>query len=121
MKWFLIISLLAIPVAIREIWLRYLAVMALKRVRNEGKLSRAAFAIGLTLFIPAYVLDILGNLIICTVLFLDLPRETLITGRIQRYVDGPDGWRRRMAVWFAVHLLNPFDDGHIDGVEARND
>ena len=30
MKWFLIISLLAIPVAIREIWLRYLAVMALK-------------------------------------------------------------------------------------------
>lgn len=121
MKWFLIILLLVIPVAIREIWLRYLAVMALKRARNEGKLSRAAFAIGLTLFIPAYVLDILGNLIICTVLFLDWPRETLITGRIQRYVDGPDGWRRRMAVWFAVHLLNPFDDGHIDGVEARND
>lgn len=41
MKWFLIISLLAIPVAIREIWLRYLAVMALKRARNDGKLSRA--------------------------------------------------------------------------------
>lgn len=116
MSWTLytIIALLAIPVAIREIWLRYLAVMALKRARDEGKLSRPAFVFGLTLFVPAYLLDIIGNITVCTVLFLDLPREALITSRIKRYVSGPDGWRKSMAVWFAVHLLNPFDEGHVE-------
>ena len=39
----------------------------------------------------------------------------LITGRLQRYEDGPDGWRRRWAWAFADDMLNPFDqpEGHI--------
>ena len=113
MKWYWFLLPLIIPFGIREIWLRYLAIMALKRAKDEGKLSKAAFSFGVTLLVPAYLMDVLGNITICTVLFLDLPREALITSRVQRYVDGKDGWRRNLAIWFARHLLNPFDADHI--------
>lgn len=91
-----------------EVWTRYLAIMALYRVERLGDLPAVSRRLGLLLLGYGYLIDFLGNLLL-TVLFLDLPRELLMTHRLQRYVDGPNGWRRRFALWVAVDMLDPFD------------
>lgn len=95
-----------------EVWTRYLAIMSLYRAERAGTLPKSSRIAGMPLLAYGYFIDFVGNMLVC-ILFLDLPRELLITSRLQRYVDGPDGRRRRMAIWFAEHLLDPFDPkGH---------
>lgn len=91
-----------------EVWTRYLAIMALYRAERAGKLTKWARIFGAPLLAYGYLIDFLGNMLVCA-LFFDIPRELLITSRLQRYVDKPDGRRRRMAIWFAEQLLDPFD------------
>lgn len=91
-----------------EVWTRYLAIMALYRLERAGKLGAVAYRFALPLLYYGYLVDFLGNMLV-TALFLDLPRELLITSRLQRYADGRDGWRRRLGLWFATNLLDPFD------------
>lgn len=89
-------------------WVLYLAIMALDTARRKDKLPVVAYRLALPLLCLGYLVDFLSNMVI-TVLFLDFPREVLVTSRLQRYADGPDGWRRRLGLWFARNLLNPFD------------
>lgn len=91
-----------------EVWTRYLAIMSLYRAERAGKLSKWARIFGMPLLAYGYLIDFLGNMLV-SILFLDLPHELLITSRLQRYVDWPDGRRRRMAIWFAEQLLDDFD------------
>jgi hypothetical protein len=99
------------------LWVLYVFVMALKRVRESGRLSKTAMAWGLAAAIPAYILDVAVNLTIGTVLFLDFPREATLSARLSRYYS-PEGtdWRCKFAGWLASTLLDPFDpDGkHVD-------
>lgn len=105
---YLILALAGAALFLFEVWTRYLAIMALYRLEREGKLGRVAQRFGTPLLMYGYLVDFLGNLLV-SILFLDLPREPLITSRLQRYADGPDGWRRRLGLWFAENLLDPFD------------
>lgn len=89
-------------------WVLYLAIMSLYRAERMGTLTPAARRLGWPLLAFGYLVDFVSNMAV-TVLFLDLPREPLVTGRLQRYADGPDCWRRRLGLWFARNLLNPFD------------
>lgn len=58
-------------------------------------------------------IDFIANVTIVSVLFWDIPREYLITKRLQRYKLLPDGHRKQVAEWVCEHMLNPFDtDGH---------
>jgi hypothetical protein len=90
-------------------WIFYLAVMNLARAKNAGKLTRVAYVLGIPLLVFGLVLDALLDWTVCTVLFFDLPEETLTTKRLKRYASGPDGWRKTLAYWFARHLLDVFD------------
>lgn len=89
------------------IWILFLAVMNLQRARDAGTLSPVALTFGKIILAVGLILDCLGNFAVLTVLFLEIPNEFLITPRIQRHVNG-DGWRKKLAVWFAVNLLNGF-------------
>lgn len=93
------------------LWLFYLAVMNLKRARDDGTISRVALWLGYPILVVGLLLDWLVNVLIFTVLFLDAPGEPyeLVTGRLKRHAYGPEGWRRKFARWFADHLLDPFD------------
>lgn len=97
------------------LWVFYVAVMHLKKVRDTVGLTPASKVFGYPTLFVGLVLDCLINITVCTVLFLDLPRETLVTARLQRYVRG-DGWRKKAALWFGVELLNDFDPSgnHLD-------
>lgn len=89
-------------------WSLYLAVMHLKTARNSGKLTTAAKVMGYPWLVVGYVIDVLFNAVIGSVIFFELPRELLFTSRVSRLNDS-DGWRGRLARWVCTQLLDPFD------------
>lgn len=90
-------------------WLFYLAVMNLKRAKDAGTISRAALFLGYPVLFIGLLFDLAVNVTVCSVLFLDLPRETLMTARLKRYNETDTGWRKQLALWFAYNLLDVFD------------
>ncbi len=89
-------------------WIFYLAVMNLKRAKDAGKLTMPAMVMGYPVLFVGLALDCLLNLTVCTILFLELPREGLVTARLKRLVAST-GWRAVLARWFAASLLDAFD------------
>lgn len=92
------------------LWVFYLAAMNLLRVHRAGKLGRVAFALGVMVMAIGYALDVLANLVVFTVLLLELPRwgEWTVTARLQRHHADPT-WRGKVAQWFETELLGQFD------------
>jgi hypothetical protein len=90
-------------------WLFYLAAMNL--LRHKDAMHPVAKLHAYALVAVGVVLDALLNAIVATVLFLDPPRDALLTGRLRRYINDPKErpWRRRVAKWVCVHLLDQFD------------
>ena len=103
-------SLLALYI----LWPFYLAVMSLKGARDAGRLSKYARTLAMPILFIGAALDAFANIVIMTVILLELPREWLVTPRLKRHIKG-EGYRRRIAAWMAEHLLDPFDpdDRHI--------
>lgn len=103
--------------AMYALWLFYLAIMNLKRAKDAGTMTKAALVFALPIAIVGYILDVVVNVTIGTVLFLDLPREVTLSSRMSRlYEPGSTAWRSRLAEWFARNLLNTYDPSgqHID-------
>lgn len=90
-------------------WLLYQAVMNLQRARDNGTLPKTAYYLGLPILYVGLLWDFIGNVTVVSVIFLELPKELLITSRLERHAFGPDGWRKNLARWFAANLLDPFD------------
>lgn len=95
--------------SIYALWIFYVAVMHLKRCRDNGTLSRPALYLGYPVLLVGYLLDVFVQIVPASILFLDLPREFTLTDRLRRYIAGPEGWRETVAVWMCAHLLNTFD------------
>ena len=57
----------------------------------------------------AYAMDVAANWIIAPLVFLDWPREVLVTARLIRYKRTDTGWRNRLATFICEHLLDVFD------------
>jgi len=92
-------------------WLFYLAIMHLRMVRHD--LHPVAKANAYVLLAIGLVLDFITNVVVGSVLFLDPPREWLLTDRLQRYKNlDRESWRGKTAYWLCEHLLNQFDEGH---------
>ena len=93
----------------------YFAVMNLKRVRERGELTKFMLVIGLPMLWIGLILDLLVNVFIFSILFLEIPQEPLVTGRLKRHKYHGTGWRHRFALWWEKHI-DPFEDkpgGHI--------
>lgn len=94
-------------------WLFYLAIMAISP--HKSNLHPVAKAHAYVLLAVALALDVVLNVVVGTVLFLDPPRELLMTDRLKRYLarEAPQSWRRAIAAWVCKHLLDQFDpDGN---------
>lgn len=91
-------------------WLFYLAAMNLIKIKDD--LSGIAKFNGYILIAIGLVLDVLLNVIVGSLLFLELPRELLLTDRLQRHKKKPDHWRYKIAHFICHNLLNPFDPDH---------
>lgn len=101
-------AILLIVLAVYALWVFFLACMALERARDEGRLSKWGLGFGLVVLWVGYGLDVVINLTVCTVVFVELPREWTVSSRVSRLEAGT-GYRKVVAVWVCQNLLNPFD------------
>lgn len=90
------------------LWILYLAVMNLARVKNDGKLVSRAYTFGMIVLAIGLLVDFLVNVLVMTVLLFEFPQETTVTARLKRHNQSSTGWRHSVAVWFEP-LLDPFD------------
>lgn len=108
-----------------DTWTHFLALYHLKKVEKARAalglppLPPASRFLGYWVLLPrGLVLDCMLNMV-ASFAFLDLPREFLLTARLQRYADGPDGWRRRRALALDADQIDPYDKGHIKKPEDQ--
>ena len=88
----------------------YVLVMGVYRAHLTQRLSLVAYVLLVPFVVLGFVVDVLTNIIIASVLFADPPRELLLTTRLQRYVAGSGtGWRKAVATWVCDTLLDPLD------------
>ena len=103
-------------------WEAFLSVMALKSARDSGKLTTLATYMAYPLLAVAWLLDFSLNMA-ATPVFLDLPREWLLTIRCDRYLSAPASgtlpvYRQRLARFLCKNLLDPFQSGgHCRGID----
>ena len=95
--------------AISITWVFYLATMAILRQFMAKKLGFWTKTFAVPVIALAVILDaVVANLLLGSILFLQLPREWLLTTRLKKNKLRTD-WRSRVAFWFCDRLLNPFD------------
>ena len=90
------------------LWAMYVFTMGIYKAKLNGKLHKFTFILALPIVIPAVILDFLVNMTIASVIFLDPPRELLVTKRLQRYAK-MSGWRKRLADAICSKTLDIFD------------
>ena len=106
-------------------WGMYLAVMNLIQAKDTiHELTWQAKVFAYPLAIAGIIMDFLTNLFVGSIMFVDVPREWLLTERLQRYLEDMDEyydglaknqptsldkWRWTAALWVCTHLLDPFD------------
>lgn len=105
------------------LWVFFLAAMNLMQARNEGTLPIWAHRLGLPVVFVGVVIDVVVQLTLACVIFLEPPREFTVSGRVKRWVEGPQfigypggpptkgirWWRYSVALWMRNNLLKPFD------------
>lgn len=104
-------------VAAYALWVCYLALMNVCRVKREGKIKRVQLVLAAPLMLVGGVLDVAFNLVVGTVLLLDVPRELTLSARLARLHHKDKGWRGRVATVVGDYLLHDFDPtpgGHYD-------
>lgn len=89
----------------------YILVMGVYRAHLAGRLTPALYALTAPWVAIGLLMDVVANLLIATFIFLEPPREWLVTTRLTRYrADEPlVSWRYRWACWICDHLLDVFD------------
>ena len=103
------IYVLHVFLAVYALWGVFVLVMGLQRAREAGTLTRVSLILGTPFVVVGYLLDVAVNVTVCTVVFLDPPREATVTARLKRYLANGSRWRRYIAEWIALHLLDSFD------------
>lgn len=93
--------------AIYLLWIFYIAIMGLKRIKDSGQLSKIAAIFGYPVFIFGYLLDVVVNIFVMTFVLLELPKEFTVTARLKRHKDDLS-WRGKVVEFFRP-LLDPFD------------
>lgn len=107
--------LLSLPFLITMTWILYLAIMNL--MENRAELNWVAWILVAPTLLLGLVFDVLLNLIVGSILFVELPqyqnKEWLFTGRVSRhkYLAPADSWRERIAFFICGKLLDPFAPG----------
>lgn len=106
---YFVYSLLGAVALLYGLWVFYIAWTHLEKAEEEGKLSTFSLALGKPVKYVGLAIDVAVNLTIVSLLYMDFPREWLVTTRMVRYLKGKDGWRKKTTQWACTHLLDAFD------------
>jgi hypothetical protein len=102
------IFLLSLP-ALWVLWILYVAMMRLRQVRDAGKLTLAMKILGYPWLIFGLFIDFLLNVVVGSLLFIEIPREYTLSERLWRHSQESDGYRQTWAEWLRVNLLDAVD------------
>ncbi len=91
------------------LWIFFLGVTNISQAGAEGTLTPTAKKLGWPIIFVGTWLDYFVQYVPATLLFFELPREPMLSGRVARLIATGSGWRQRLAVWFRDTLLKPFD------------
>ena len=119
------------------LWPLYVFTMAMMRAHEAERVSMVAWVLAAPLVLIALLLDVFLNIFVFSILLMEFPKMQIkwvqrnwwkytltvpmLTGewtfsqRLSRLVRC-DNWRRPVALWVAVQLLDPYDPdpkGHI--------
>jgi len=108
---FILGIVLAVVVVHAFVWLLYLSVMRLQAKREAGLLSPLQVRLGKAYTFACLAIDVLANIFVTPFIFGEIAQELTISARLRRWVKSPDCRNRRLAVWFAEKLLNPYSVG----------
>lgn len=90
-------------------WVLFVAAMNIYRVELAHKLTTAIRLMALPVIACAYIVDALANIFIATAVFMEVPKEWLVTSRLHRYLLTRTDWRYTAAKWLCTQLLDPLD------------
>lgn len=90
-------------------WAMYVIVMGIYRAHLAKRLTAVTLCLSAPFIVAGYFMDVIANLTVASLMFLEPPRELLVTSRLQRYVASGQGWRFTIADWICNHLLDVFD------------
>lgn len=90
-------------------WLLYVLFMGLYRAYLAGRLTGINLTMALPVVVVGLLVDIITNWTLAWLIFLDAPQEKYVTGRLKRYIAGPEGWRKDIALWVCNGRLDFFD------------
>jgi hypothetical protein len=112
------------------LWVFYLAVMHLQEARDAGRIKPESLSLAKVVLYIGLFIDCAYNMTWATLIYLDPPREFLVTQRLKRYKYGYNtyrlmrdeegrirlfrvfvmstvtGWRLQLTEWFALVLLD---------------
>lgn len=91
------------------LWALYVMVMGVYRAHLSRRLSATAKILAAPWVVLGFAVDVLVNITFASVMFLEPPKELLVTTRLQRHASASHGWQRDLATWICSHLLDVFD------------
>lgn len=105
----MIATVFAIFVYLWFSWALYVLIMGIYRAHLDKRLNKVTILLSLPFIALGYILDVLANIFVASILFLELPKELYVTTRLQRYKKQNLGWRTQLSSWICINLLDVFD------------
>ena len=92
-------------------WLLFILIMGFYREHLAGRLEGLAKILAAPIVVVGWLVDLISNWTIGTLLFLEPPRSPLemVTQRLSRYMAGPPCRDKRIAEYVCTQLLDLFD------------
>ena len=109
---YILFGALFIYVLFYTTWIYYIAFMGIKTHQEALKKHRWQWRGLYPFFMFGYALDILLQMTFGTIAFRELPKEWLLSGRVNRHQDESTGWRLERANFLCGYFLKPFDKSH---------
>lgn len=98
--------------SIHLLWVYFVAVMHLKHMKDDGKLTGGVKFMGYPALAVGLFLDLIVHVFIGTALFLEIPPkgEWTLSARLWRLSNDPSpSWRRTLALYLRQSILDPVD------------
>ena len=95
--------------SIYVLWILFLAVMSLKRAKDNGTLTVVAKYLGWPIFGLGYLMDFLLNIFPFSLIVADFPEEWTISVHIERLLKEGNSWQQAVCRFICHNLLDAFD------------
>lgn len=94
-------------------WFAWAGVSGLMDAYEEHLLTPPVIVAGKIAVFFGLLYDVCYNTVPASILFWEPPREYTLSERLRRLVH-TSGWRKSLAVWIALNLVNPFSSNQAE-------